>query len=674
MDALRERGFEVERIEGAVKNDQNATLVPEKLKMFDLLILAHPCSQDFEKTTSDGNPALLSKEIVSVVDFVNNGGGLLLIAEYENGKYKNNLGAIAERFGITIPKDTTVRDLSHSDRELAARVPIDLEAADTHRELTQGVSAVTMYRCTSVETSANSIVGVRVGKTCHPSSACVLALATYGEGRVAVVGDSDLFGDEFLEAPGCGHRQLWINLAHWLAHTGISKYVEPEPVARDQATVTAANTSFGLIKETITLLRAYQNTTGALKHPDHKIAAEPLIEDVERHLESLRDFLPHQRAYFTAVREDLAQWSSEGCEKPDFSHSLAKLQPHINRKHGKTFVAVQPMYKQNGSKAVQFEALQFKSFWPTWLDDFNRKYIGNEHFLPAQLVDGTDGYSSGSQCVVLFPEMVPAKLNPTNNFGVIFCDREVKWFSTVVPRALEHLKFQSRPALSAFLASPDLQRGAFAVWDLLHDSMHLQGPVPFAPFLIRKKWPFWIYAIEELRVDLDSYIRAVELENKGEMVCEYVRYAIVLDRILRFPLWGKRIKNFDALAGQIFFSHLVRQKAILLNSNNMQVDWDVVPSAVESLRSQIHDLCAGGLLAGRTRYWRNCYRFVAKFVDPCEDSVWNDFANFRYSDSFLAASDAEEALTPAARALLRVRDDEFPLNIFYEELKRDLSL
>ena len=52
-------------------------------------------------------------------------------------------------------------------------------------------------------------------------NAPLLAVTEHGEGRVAVLADSDLFGDDCID--DLDHRDLWLNLVYWAAGAGLSQ-------------------------------------------------------------------------------------------------------------------------------------------------------------------------------------------------------------------------------------------------------------------------------------------------------------------------------------------------------------------------------------------------------------------------------------------------------------------
>ena len=76
--------------------------------------------------------------------------------------------------------------------------------------------------------------------------------------------------------------------------------------------------------------------------------------------------------------------------------------------------------------------------------------------------------------------------------------------------------------------------------------------------MIRQRMPYWMYSLEELRCDLTAFGEAVELEAEGMAFARNVQYAILFDRIFRFPVTGDRVRNYDGLGGQLLFAYLHR--------------------------------------------------------------------------------------------------------------------
>ncbi len=74
--------------------------------------------------------------------------------------------------------------------------------------------------------------------------------------------------------------------------------------------------------------------------------------------------------------------------------------------------------------------------------------------------------------------------------------------------------------------------------------------------MVRQRAPYWMYSLEELRCDLTAFGEAVELEREGLSFARNVQYAILFDRLLRFPITGTRVRNYDGLGGQLLFAYL----------------------------------------------------------------------------------------------------------------------
>ncbi len=172
------------------------------------------------------------------------------------------------------------------------------------------------------------------------------------------------------------------------------------------------------------------------------------------------------------------------------------------------------MYKQNGSTDTCFEALIVRVPWPDWIAELERTRYDNAKYLPVTFVDYTDGYDS--ECAVLFPETFSSAERPSDyHFGAIFCDREAERFRRVGSAAAEILRLNLPPDAACLLSSAEISESAYMLWDLVHDRTHMRGDLPFDPFMIRQRSPYWMYSLEELRCDLTAFAAAVELERDG---------------------------------------------------------------------------------------------------------------------------------------------------------------
>ena len=196
---------------------------------------------------------------------------------------------------------------------------------------------------------------------------------------------------------------------------------------------------------------------------------------------------------------------------------------------------------------------------------------------------------------------------------------------------------------------------------MIHDKSHSVGELPFDPFMIRQRLPYWMYSLEELRVDLATYGSAGELARRGFPFARYVQYAILFDRILRFPISGNRVRNYDGLGGQLLFAFLHQRGTLRWSDNRLTIDWERIEEEVAALRERVDALYRGGIDRSKVSYWAAAHDLVAEFVAPNVGSAWTREAR--------VVSDEADA-----RAWIdRVLDDEFPLSTFYLTLQKKLA-
>ena len=172
------------------------------------------------------------------------------------------------------------------------------------------------------------------------------------------------------------------------------------------------------------------------------------------------------------------------------------------------------MYTQNGSRDRVFEALIVRVLWPEWLAELERDRYDNAKFVPVTLVDFTAGYDTDS--AVLFPETVAVRRDAR-------ATTSAPSSATARPRA-SAASAPPRPTCSRSSCrrtpprcwpAQRLSQDAFVLWDLVHDRTHSHGDLPFDPFMIKQRMPYWMYSLEELRCDLTAFGEAVRLEARG---------------------------------------------------------------------------------------------------------------------------------------------------------------
>ncbi len=181
----------------------------------DLLVIAHPSDPRWESTTGVGSPQLSVAERDAIHAFVRCGGGLVVLGETEQEKYGNNVNELLERFDLRLRSDT-VQDYEHCD---GAPTWIHAELLDGGRgsggDLLAGVSAACFYRATTIESRNGARILARTHRSASVPGAPLIVAAEHGQGRVVVLGDSDLFGDDCIDS--FDHAALWLNIVGWAA-------------------------------------------------------------------------------------------------------------------------------------------------------------------------------------------------------------------------------------------------------------------------------------------------------------------------------------------------------------------------------------------------------------------------------------------------------------------------
>jgi hypothetical protein len=416
------------------------------------------------------------------------------------------------------------------------------------------------------------------------------------------------------------------------------------------------------LKAAVAELRLLQVQDGSIPTPEDHPQAQKLVATIADQLEAFAAVLPHDAEYLAASTRDFRRWAGSGFGVPDFLDSLNAFQPQLGRVDGLRHLVVFPMYTQNGSTDRLVEAVLIEVRWPDFVADLEAGDYSNKLFVPIRFLDFTDGYDTNS--AVLFPETVAMREIPTFTWGAIFADREAARFRRVVRAASEITKLDLPDSAARLLDNQQLAEETFVMWDLIHDRTHMRGDLPFDPFMIKQRMPFFLYSLEELRCDLTAFREATKIRRDQEADAglrehaEMVQYAIIFDRIFRFPLTGSRVRNYDGLGGQLLFAWLHQHHVLHWTDTQLTIDWDEVSDIVITLSDRINDLYWRSIDRPKMAHWLAAYDMVAKTLTPNPASKW--------AARDLPLEGPAKLLTDA------VMDDEFPLSMFYEALSRKM--
>jgi hypothetical protein len=435
------------------------------------------------------------------------------------------------------------------------------------------------------------------------------------------------------------------------------------------------STVWTTIKESCLTLQGLQIKNGSIPDVAHHALATQASESLAKALKDLAPHLQHDQDYLEAAAKDIETWATSGFEVPDFYDSLDLFHPEKTRADGVVHVAVFPMYTQNGSTNRFCEAVLFETIWPDFVAELEAGDYGNPMFVPIRFVDFTPGYATNS--AVLFPESVAvtprvpsgalegtAPSLPAFTWGGIFADREAARFRTVVNHAVEVTHLDLPQGARDLLTDQTLAEETFVMWDLIHDRTHMRGDLPFDPFMIKQRMPFYLYGLEELRCDLTAFREAVSLmrdpqtDPKTKTHAELVQYAVVFDRIFRFPLTGTRIRNYDSVAGQLLFAWMHQRGVLHWRDTTLTIDWAAMPDTVVELSDLINDLYWRSIDRPKIVHWLAAHEVIAGVLSPHPAS--------RFASRDLPLEGSPSDITDA------VMDDEFPLSMFYEALMKKI--
>ena len=428
--------------------------------------------------------------------------------------------------------------------------------------------------------------------------------------------------------------------------------------------ISAENPDWQRLKAAAVALRTLQVQDGSIPDQAAHVAARGHVTAMVEAIEALAPAFPHDALYLDLVCRDFGRWAGDGFGVPDFLDSLLAFQPQADRENGLQHLVVFPMYTQNGSTDRLVEAVLIDVVWPDFIAGLEQGDYSNRLFVPIRFIDFTPGYDTNS--AVLFPETVAVRATPRFTWGAIFADREAARFRRVLRAAADITSLELPAGAAELLEDQELTEKTFVMWDLIHDRTHMRGDLPFDPFMIKQRMPFFLYSLEELRCDLTAFRESVKIEKdeaadpEARRHAKLVQYAVIFDRIFRFAITGSRVRNYDGLGGQLLFAWLHQHRVLHWTDSRLSIDWEHVAGIVVELGARIEELYWRSIDRPKTAHWLAAYELISGTVTPNPASVW-------------AKGPGALPLDGPPRGLTdQVLDDEFPLSMFYEALEKKM--
>ena len=232
------------------------------------------------------------KEIAAIVEYVKNGGGLLILAEEAATGTDNFQNSLASQFGMRF-RNGTVVDTANCIKDTAGQWVLarsDLFA----------LRSVCVTRAIPMIITGSAVHVLSTGLTSTPSKAIIGAVVQFGKGRVACIGDSQFLingGKKEIGIECAQNRDFALALFSWLA----DKTSTPQSRIIPQYTlVTAHYLKLRVRVEGTTDLVAH--IQGGTIKPDTVMGASgELTFDVEIQKDGFIDFVGSDGAHKTMV-------------------------------------------------------------------------------------------------------------------------------------------------------------------------------------------------------------------------------------------------------------------------------------------------------------------------------------------------------------------------------------
>ena len=443
-----------------------------------------------------------------------------------------------------------------------------------------------------------------------------------------------------------------------------TKSIVGEPEVVEDASTAETCAAWLDLKAAAIALAEFQMKDGSIPDAASHAQSRDLVARIRADILHLAPAFPHDAEYLAALDADFERWQADGFGVPDFLDSLQAFQPQQHRIDGLQHLVVFPMYTQNGTPDRHVEALIAEVIWPEFIADVGGRRLREQALrlasapgLHARLRhelggavprDGRHAHHPGLHLGRALRRPRGRPLPPRRQGGRR--DHQAR------PHA------DRRTLLAAGEEDQQLREETFVMWDLIHDRSHMRGDLPFDPFMIKQRMPYFLYSLEELRCDLTAFResrqarRRQDADPETRARAEQVQHAIVFDRIFRFPLTGNRVRNYDGARRAAALRLVAPARSAALDRHPAHHRLGELPAVVVALSRpdqravlEVHRPAQDCALARGLRVGTGD-------VDPESGVGWAR----GLPDEILAGP--PKGYTDAVLA------DEFPLSMFYEAL------
>jgi Family of unknown function (DUF6421) len=358
-------------------------------------------------------------------------------------------------------------------------------------------------------------------------------------------------------------------------------------------------------------LQRYQRADGSVE-PRHAAAAAAALAVLRDELRGSALFPERSQQAFD---HDLAKWRSAGLESPPrFDASRDAIEGPADKELA---MFAGPAFMPNsGTNAPLFQLVLIMRDEPGSLHSVRESYPHHDSACQSTRVLTGSRHAREGQCVVLFPENIPASSEVTRQkFAWFFMNKHIPTYQWTLARIRERCG-DSLFAEGDPLASPQLGADGMydtrCCWAHLHEHHHQVGPRPLARNLALKTQRY-TGLLEELKVDCQSVqacLRDATIPYRWE-----VFELVLFDRLFRYPCGDDALSNDDAGAGVLLGTWLLRHGVL-----NQSAGRPRLASRAETVRAV--DELVGEILAAEelaeAAYPKTAEAFALSVLDPPE--------------------------------------------------------
>ncbi|MFX0105119.1 MAG: hypothetical protein ACFE75_06485 [Candidatus Hodarchaeota archaeon] len=209
----------LKRLDIKIKKNENEHIVKEVLENIDLLIIGNPIDDFFS-----------SLEVKYVVDYVRNGGGLLLVSEYgADYLQKTNLNDIGGKFGIFFEKNI-IKETNSANQNCTSILHIQdfskhsimknireiIIGGSCSLFLSKGVKPLLQTSEHSIWSEIYDNISEEWNKE-DEKQQTIAAYTEFGQGKVVAIGDIDIFtSNSRIGINSLDNRKFLQNMINWL--------------------------------------------------------------------------------------------------------------------------------------------------------------------------------------------------------------------------------------------------------------------------------------------------------------------------------------------------------------------------------------------------------------------------------------------------------------------------